>query len=171
MFVDKMNYSYLKSYKEGLSRDNFELKRLGITEETFLDRTCETFFHKIIFNYLVDKISSKLDNSARLVEKMKRLSKIEGNSLVLPIDEITDLINFSIYVEKSQNMKSKEDESSFKIPKMSQIVESGILSESKYVNDEKTFKIEDISKIIVEMSKNYTEDIIEESNQIVISFY
>jgi hypothetical protein len=91
--------------------------------------------------------------------------------LVLPIDEITDLINFSIYVEKSQNMKSKEDESSFKIPKMSQIVESGILSESKYVNDEKTFKIEDISKIIVEMSKNYTEDIIEESNQIVISFY
>jgi hypothetical protein len=171
MFIDKNRYSFINAYREGLSRNDFELKRLGLTEENFLNKTCESFYNTIIFNFLGEKFSSELTSKSKMVEKMKKISKIEGNSLIIPIQEMTDLINFSIYVERSQYMKKEEDNRTFKIKKISEIFDSGVETQSSNESNERTFDQEQIRKFIKDFSKKYTEDVFEESGQIVISFY
>jgi hypothetical protein len=171
MFIDKNRYSFINAYREGLSRNDFELKRLGITEEKFLDKTCESFYNTILFNFLSERFSSTLTNKLKMVEKMKKISKIEGNSVVIPVGEMTDLINFSIYVENAQYIKGEEEKEVFKIQKISEIVDSGISARKTSGINEKTFNREQIKRSIIDFSKGYTEDVFEESEQIVISFY
>jgi len=171
MFIDKNRYSFINAYKEGLSRNDFELKRLGITEEKFLDKTCESFYNNILFNFLSERFSSTFTNKLKMVEKMKKISKIEGNSVIIPIEEITDLINFSIYVENAQVEKSEEEKEVFKIQKISEIVDSGISARKTSGSNEKTFNTQQVKKSIIDFSKTFTADVFEESEQIVISFY
>jgi hypothetical protein len=156
--VYKGNYSYVS------------LKEKGYTIEKFLSETCKYFFSKQLFPKIEKRfLDNKVPNSKAILEKIKNISKVEENTITISPSEITDIINFSIFMERDQMIKENLSKKEFKISKMSDVLVNGI-EEEIYENEEKDYSEDQIKKFIIKTSKEITNYVSEKNGNIIITF-
>jgi hypothetical protein len=114
-------------------------------------------------------LDKKVPDSNRILEKIKGVCFIDGNSLRISPSEITDIINFIIFMESEQKIQESIDSKEYKINKFSDVLESGI-QEEIYENEESDYSEEDIKEFIVKTSKDITNDVSEKNGNIIITF-
>ena len=83
--------AYRRNYSDSILKEN------GYTTEKFLSETSKYFFNNHIFKLISEKfLDKKVPNPSKVLEKIKKISYLEHNTILLPFNEITDIINFSI---------------------------------------------------------------------------
>lgn len=123
-----------------------------------LNEVAKSFHDNFIFEMIFEKFLSKsLPSNINLIDKMKSLSKLEGNSVSIPTDEIVDLINFSIFMESEVKLDEINGAKEYKISKFSEIGE--YLTEEEIVSDESTYTYNEVFNFILETTKSYTNNI------------
>jgi len=168
MKINFLNMNLLEAYKGNHSKTIFVEK--GWSIEKFLNETCKYFFNNHLFPKIGKKfLDKKVPDSNRVLEKVKSVCFIDGNSLRISPSEITDIINFSIFMEREQNIQESIDSKEYKINKFSDVLESGI-QEEIYENEESDYSEEDIKEFIIKTSKEITNDVSEKNGNIIITF-
>ena len=162
------NVNLLEAYGKNYS-DSF-LKQNGYTTEKFLSETSKYFFNNHIFKLISEKfLDNKVPNPSKVLEKIKKISYLEHNTISLPFNEMTDIMNLSIYMEKEQMINKSISEKEFKIHKISEVMENGI-DEETYENEENVYSEEEVRNFIIESAKKVTNDVTIKNENIVITF-
>ena len=158
----------LEAYRRNYS-DSF-LKENGYTTEKFLSETSKYFFNNHIFKLISEKfLDNKVPNPSKVLEKIRKISYLEHNTILLPFNQITNIVNLSIYMEKEQMINKLISEKEFKIHKISEVMKSGIEEES-YENEEIVYSEEEIRNFIIDSAKKVTSDVTTKNENIVITF-
>jgi len=158
----------LEAYRRNYS-DSF-LKENGYTTEKFLSETSKYFFNNHIFKLISEKfLDNKVPNPSKVLEKIKKISYLEHNTILLPSNEITDIMNLSIYMEKEQMINKSISEKEFKIHKISEVMVNGI-EEETYENEETVYSEEEVRNFIIDSAKKVTNDVTTKNENIVITF-
>ena len=132
--------------------------------------TSKYFFNNHIFKLISEKfLDKKVPNPSKVLEKIKKISYLEHNTILLPFNEITDIINFSIYTEKEQMINKSASEKEFKIHKISEVMENGI-EEEIYENEESVYSEKEVRNFIIDSAKKVTSDVTLRNENIVITF-
>jgi hypothetical protein len=156
--------AYSKNYSESF------LKERGYSIEKFLSETSKYFFNNHIFKLISEKfLDDKVPNPNKVLEKIKKISYLEHNTISLPYNEITDIINLSIFVEKEEVINKSASEKEYKIHKISEIFENG-LEEEVYENNESVYSVEEVRNFMVDSAKKVTNDVTLKNENIVITF-
>lgn len=158
----------LEAYRRNYS-DSF-LKENGYTTEKFLSETSKYFFNIHIFKLISEKfLDNKVPNPSKVLEKIKKISYLEHNTVLLPFSEITNIMNLSIYMEKEQMINKSISEKEFKIHKISEVMVNGI-EEETYENEENVYSEEEVRNFIIDSAKKVTSDVTTKNENIVITF-
>ena len=153
------NVNYLDLYKKG-SHQN----------DDFLSKTCKFFLEKKLLESIKKEfIEDRIPDEDRIINKLKKVCILEGNTLYVPYEEITDIINLSIFVEREQALKSILENKITKINTLSNVMENGIQSEN-YENNDSVFTVESVREFILESCKPFTKDVAEKNEKIVVTF-
>ena len=162
------NVNLLEAYRRNYS-DSF-LKENGYTTEKFLSETSKYFFNIHIFKLISEKfLDNKVPNPSKVLEKIKKISYLEHNTVLLPFSEITNIMNLSIYMEKEQMINKSISEKEFKIHKISEVMVNGI-EEETYENEENVYSEEEVRNFIIDSAKKVTSDVTTKNENIVITF-
>ena len=156
----------LSIYRQGKYMQN---SKLGDDEMgKFLNETIKYFFENCILKNLESNfISNILTNSEKVTSKIAKVCKIDNNSLILPISEICGIINMSLLVES--DLAGEKEQPIFRIHKMSEVIEVGI--EEKSLNSNVVqYDDEEVYEFIKSIYKNYTEDIVQKNDNLIITF-
>jgi len=154
-----MQKDYLKLYKTN-----------SVKNEKFLSETCNFFLEKKLIPKINEKfIIGNIPSSDRTVNKLNKLCVIDGNMIYIPYEEMTDIINFSIFVERQQFIDSTNEKKVSKINTFSELLENGI-NDEVMENKEETFDVEDVKNFIIESSKLFCSDVVEKNQKIVLTF-
>jgi hypothetical protein len=138
--------------------------------ESKLNEVAKSFYDAFLFHRIFDKfLSRSLPSSTNLIEKMKNLSTIDGNSVFIPYDEIVDLINFTLYVESEVKQNTINESKEYKISKFTEIVGSDF-EEEIFQNNESTYSQNEVMNFILETTKTCTNNVKVVDKNIIILF-
>ena len=152
--------NYIKIYKENKSKK----------DKKFLSETCKYFTNSFIIDEIVREfLENRIPDTTRVTKNLKKLCLIDENTVFLPFEEITDILNFSIFTEKEQIMNKIQNEKFGGISKLTSVMVNGVTEES-YENSEEVYQVDEIKRFIVEKSNQITEDVSEKNQDIVVSF-
>ena len=152
--------NYIKIYKENKSKK----------DKKFLSETCKYFTDFFIIDEIVREfLEDRIPDTTRVTKSLKKLCLIDENTVFLPFEEITDILNFSIFTEREQIKNKIQNEKFGGISKLTNVMINGVNEES-YENSQEVYKVDEIKKFIVEKSNKITEDVSEKNQDIIVSF-
>lgn len=125
----------------------------------------DVIFEKIVIKFLKNHLVDINDS----VEKVKRLVKFDEDLIIVNSEEMIDLINFNIYMERDRVYNENIYNEEVNIPKLSEYIDNPI-SQEIFLNDEKQYTEEDFKNYIFELSKSLSFNFFEKNKNIIISF-
>ena len=150
--------------------NNTEDQTIGSFLKSIIEPKVNFFLEKKLLESIKKEfIEDRIPDEDRIINKLKKVCILEGNTLYVPYEEITDIINLSIFVEREQALKSILENKITKINTLSNVMENGIQSEN-YENNDSVFTVESVRKFILESCKPFTKDVAEKNEKIVVTF-
>lgn len=127
------------------------------------------FLDKVFFKNLSDKfLKDQLPDESKVLDKIRRLVRIDENQIYLPVIDINNIINFSIYTEREQLKNIILESREIKIGKISNLLTEN-KSDIEYKGIEQKYKLEELCYFVYDLSKKYGFEITEKNNYLVIT--
>lgn len=165
--IKEKKVGYLDLYRSQL----FESKEFRqvlidnkLTMSEYLNKTTQEF-QKKLFEDFVDNIEIfRKTPFAGISEKISKLTRIEGNELIIPLNEITNLLNFTLTVEFDALLENVKQEN--EIGKFSDLNKKKNVQ--KFQSPEETFDNETVLEKILSISKLYTNSYEYKNDKLII---
>lgn len=125
------------------------------------DVICEKIVNKFLKKYLIDTNDS--------VKKIKKLVRLDEDLIIMNFQEVIDLINFNIFMERERVYNESIDNSELNIPKLTDYIENSE-SDEHFFNNENQYTEEEFKNYISELSKSLSFNFFEKNENIIITF-
>jgi len=135
-----------------------------------IEKSCKVFFErKLITTIGSEFLKNNVPNVDKTLEKVKNLCRVDKNIIYFPIQEVCDILNFSIETESQLEINKINSEKNYTISKFSDVLENGITHESfgQYPDPLTESQIKDL---VYSLAQSYTSDVVEKNGNLIITF-
>lgn len=126
------------------------------------------------FNKLLENIVSKFLKNHSMdtkvsITKIKKLVRVDEDVIILNPEEIIDLVNFNIYMERERIQNENLGQNITEISKLSDFMLSKTVEEP-FINEENEYTKEELKNYIFELSEKLSFNVLERNENIIITF-
>lgn len=132
--------------------------------------------HKNNLTKIFEKISKKflegkIENPERILERMSTSCISEQDSVILCLESLTDIINFSVFIENTLIQDQIDDNLSYEIETFSKKLESNVNDKFEQPKiSESTYSEEEIEKYFIKCVESYSKNVFKKNGNLIITF-
>jgi hypothetical protein len=125
-----------------------------------------------IFEKLSKKfLDGKVKNPNKILERMNTSCTSEQDSVILCLETLTDIINFSVYMENTFIQDQIIDSKTYEIETFSKKLESNLIEEVEEVTiSETTYTEEEVEKYFIKCVESYSKNVFKKNGNLIITF-
>lgn len=150
------------------------LNQSNLNEEEFLSFIAESFLENSLFNKVTNALLyehiKNQSTLSRISDKVNECFRLEYNTIFIPYKKIADMINMSIFLENEHKTKAIESIKHFVPKKMSDIIDTGVLTDYSEQISEDMYTEDQIKEYFYNIAKEKTKNIEVSGEYLVITF-
>jgi hypothetical protein len=132
--------------------------------------------HKNNLTKIFEKISKKfldgkVKNPNKILDRMNTSCISEQDSVILCLETLTDIINFSVYIENTFIQDQISDNMSYEIETFTKKLESNLIEKVEEITiSETTYTEEEIEKYFIKCIESFSQNVFKKNGNLIITF-